>query len=262
MDFNKYVQSLIPQGVLDQDNGDFVKFLELFSNEFGELYKCAKDIEKLVDVNLVNEDFLDLLAVLYDVSYISVGLPIEKKRNLIRNAVRLYKEKGTSIGIQRLAKIVLGSDKLKMKSFYKNTAMTYGGKIVTRTMSYDKLNFLEDDTGYLAGESVFTRERIWLEMPMLGVDDFSEAFNLLTKFRYVLKKFASATSILEVVFLGLVEVVNAPKINAFENSGVTFDDILIQKGFTVGVSILGRDAVRRKYAKLVEIKESDPIMVV
>lgn len=79
-------------------NKNIKKLLELLSHS---LVEC--------EIDSLPEDILDVRAVELNVPYYNANIDIDKKRNLIKNVIKLYRKAGTKDAINEMISYTIGS---------------------------------------------------------------------------------------------------------------------------------------------------------
>ena len=89
-----------------QGAGPFTRFLEGMSYSFADRLTEGNELAILYDIGKCPDEFLDLLADL--IGWRFLGADVDKWRVQLRNAVEVYKKKGTKASIQLLLDILFG----------------------------------------------------------------------------------------------------------------------------------------------------------
>lgn len=95
---------LIPPNLLIDDK---VKGLALtIDNQIAELQQVIINTIILPRVDELDHVMLDSLAVQYDTPFYEQSLPIERKRELIKNTINWHKKKGTVSAVEEIARTI------------------------------------------------------------------------------------------------------------------------------------------------------------
>lgn len=211
--FESKLYELLPQGVRARDtNKDLESFCKILGTELDKLKDKIDNFLDLVDIDTMNEEQLDLFIELFGLQKIGDVLNEVDKRELVKNGVRLFKTKGTIYGIKKLAKILLGNIKVDIKPMYKNILHLYSpnNKYTTVLNNYGVYRKPEDTTGYLYSHTLPRKLQVWLELAVEMDTGLQYTWDKLQRFQELLPDYVSATTEVEVIFLGWVgrEILN------------------------------------------------------
>lgn len=82
------------------------------ANTVKKLIRYADSISTYAVIDVLPERILDLMAIENRVSYYDETMEVEKKREIIRNAMRWYEKAGTPKAVEELIQIVFGEGKV------------------------------------------------------------------------------------------------------------------------------------------------------
>ena len=104
--FNDYID--VTSLLTDTESaGPFSRLLEAFSFSFADRSGEAKELETLVDIDSCPDEYLPYLADL--IGWTLIGPDASRHRNQLRQAVAIYKAKGTKRSVQGMVDTVFGS---------------------------------------------------------------------------------------------------------------------------------------------------------
>ncbi|MCM3129026.1 phage tail protein I [Paenibacillus provencensis] len=90
-----------------------IAYAEALDIELKEVKAEARKIPIFSRLNELNDEEADQLAWGFNVSFYDVSLPIEQKRELVKNAYRFHRKKGTPAAVEELITILFGYGKVE-----------------------------------------------------------------------------------------------------------------------------------------------------
>lgn len=103
--------------------GPFSRFLEAISYSIADRVTEANELNTLYDIGKCPEELLELLAQL--IGWRVIGADVDKWRVQLRNAVSIYKMKGTKRSIQVLLNVLFGDDLFNVDTHVKELWESY-----------------------------------------------------------------------------------------------------------------------------------------
>lgn len=91
-----------------KEKEDFAAISYAFKMAIASLIMGQKETKLYADIDKVPEDILDLMALESKAPYYSEDLPIEQKRELVKNAILWREKAGTKSAVQDLIRTVFG----------------------------------------------------------------------------------------------------------------------------------------------------------
>jgi len=117
--YNTRLIDLIPPNM--RNDPDILAACEMEDRSFFSIANMSKKVLILPNVDELDESVLDNLSWQLNVDFYEAGLSIEKKRNLIKNAVNFHMSKGTAGAVEDMLSIVF--DKSYVEEWF-----DYGGE--------------------------------------------------------------------------------------------------------------------------------------
>lgn len=103
------LKELMPPHYFATDDPDTEDFVEVFNEGFCQILNDITSLGQIIDVNVTDERFLDLLIDNLGFN-LTVALSVDKKRKLVKVILNSYKQKGTCIGIENVIRQFIGVD--------------------------------------------------------------------------------------------------------------------------------------------------------
>ena len=104
-----FLKDLMPPHYFSTDDPDTEDFVAVFNDFFCQLMNDITNLGRIIDVNVTDERFLDLLIANLGFT-LNVSLTVNKKRKLVKVILNSYKQKGTCIGIENVIRQFVGID--------------------------------------------------------------------------------------------------------------------------------------------------------
>lgn len=103
------LSDLVPEFYFDDEDDTTDKFIDTFDGVFCQLLKDIENLGKIIEVDVTDERFLDML--IRNLGFtLNVSLSVDRKRKLVKVIINAYKQKGTCLGIENVIRQFLGID--------------------------------------------------------------------------------------------------------------------------------------------------------
>lgn len=103
------LSDLIPPYYFDPEDDTTDRFVDIFEGMFCQLLKDIENLGKIIDVDITDEIYLDML--IRNLGFdLNVKLTVNKKRKLVKVLLNAYKQKGTCQGIENVIRQFVGID--------------------------------------------------------------------------------------------------------------------------------------------------------
>jgi phage tail P2-like protein len=101
------MRGLLPPNFADRPEA--IAASKAIALEYQRVYKTASRVLVFADISKIPEQWLDLYAVDMHVDYYDFDLPLPQKQELVRQSIKIHKEKGTAWAVQKIAEIAFGA---------------------------------------------------------------------------------------------------------------------------------------------------------
>lgn len=153
------------------EEGQLCRFLRIFNLEFDKAKDFIDNLNNIWDIDSTPDKYLPYIAYLVGIDF-NYDIDIKRARKEIKNAVPIYKRKGTLPSIKQLVKGITTYD-IDLVEFYKNILVT--NKLDTITYSADLDGYSNDVRydktfrTYSCTDGYYRREKLGI---IIYVDEF------------------------------------------------------------------------------------------
>lgn len=165
-DYN--LASIIPHSL--QRDPFIVALCNSIEKELKEAYNEARILFNLSDINKLPEGILDFLAYDQHIDFYDVTLPIEQKRELIKQSIPWHRKKGTPSAVEGLISTLF--DRGRVEEWFDYGGEPYHFRIITTNRSITN----ERATEFIRALDSVKNKRSWLEAVII---ESAESMNLI-----------------------------------------------------------------------------------
>ncbi|MEK3976047.1 phage tail protein I [Psychrobacillus sp. FSL K6-1267] len=165
-DYN--IAKMIPHSL--QKDSFVVALCNAVERELKEAYNEARVLFNLSDIDHLPEGILDFLAYDQHIDFYEVTLPIEQKRELLKNSIPWHRKKGTPSAVEGLISTLF--DQGRVEEWFEYGGDPYYFRIITTNKTVTN----EKATEFIKALDSVKNKRSWLEAVIL---ESAESMNLI-----------------------------------------------------------------------------------
>ena len=141
--FTSYINTEALQ-TTERNAGAFTRFLEGLSYSIADRVTESKELNTLYDIGKCPDELLELLAQL--IGWRLIGADVDKWRVQLRNAVAIYKMKGTKRSVQTLLDVLFGEEVFNVDAHINELWESYIPDLIYYTLATGSLAFKDLET--------------------------------------------------------------------------------------------------------------------
>ncbi len=164
---NLSIKELLPSSI--SYDKQVIASCEAIDLEMKKLQSAIQKLYILPSIETLEEDMVDLMAKQFDAPYYDATLPLETKRNLVKNAINWHKKKGTVAAVEEVVSTIFGES--TVEEWYEYGGEPHHFRITTTNISTDEsfIDKFKEAAEHVKRKSSWLDEVIVLLASELGI---------------------------------------------------------------------------------------------